>query len=129
MRAKRILVPQRLRSITGGFAFIPHRFLTDGFCASLEREELLLYFLLVLVSDRHGLSFYGYDAICSLLKISLEEYIAARNGLIEKDLLAFDGRVFQVLALPEKAPEHGDRWQDSARIRQLIEESLSGGAL
>jgi hypothetical protein len=129
MRAKRILIPQRLRSIKGGFAFIPHRFLTDGFCAYWEREELLLYFLLVLVSDRHGLSFYGYDAICSLLKISLEEYIAARNGLIEKDLIAFDGRMFQVLELPEKAPEHGESRQDPARIRQLIEESFPGGAL
>jgi len=129
MRAKRILIPQRLRSIKGGFAFIPHRFIADGFCAYLEREELLLYFLLVLVSDRHGVSFYGYDGICSLLKISLEEYIAARNGLIEKDLIAFDGRVFQVLELPEKAPEYGESRQDPARIRQLIEESFPGGAL
>ena len=129
MIAKRILIAQRLRSIKGGFGFIPHRFLTDGFCAYLEREELLLYFLLVLVSDRHGLSFYGYDAICSLLKISLEEYIEARNGLIEKDLIAFDGRVFQVLELPEKAPEYGGSREDPARIRQLIEESLQGGEL
>jgi hypothetical protein len=129
MIVKRILIPERLRSIKGGFGFIPHRFLTDGFCAYLEREELLLYFLLVLVSDRHGLSFYGYDAICSLLKISLEEYIEARTGLIEKDLIAFDGRVFQVLELPEKAPECFGGREDPARIRQLIEESFPGGEL
>jgi len=127
MTVKRILIPERLRSIKGGFGFIAHRFLTDGFFACLEREELLLYFLLVLVSDRHGLSFYGYDAICSLLKISLEEYIEARNGLIEKDLVAFDGRVFQVLELPQKVPECFGGQQNPARIRQLIEESLQGG--
>ena len=45
MIKKRILDPERLRRIEGGFAFIPHRFLTDGFLAELSRDEILLYFL------------------------------------------------------------------------------------
>ena len=67
MIKKKILNPNRLRRIDAGFSFIPHRFLTDGFLASLSQKEILLYLFLVLVSDRHGLSFYSYDSICSLL--------------------------------------------------------------
>lgn len=103
MIKKKILNSQRIRCIDGGFSFIPHRFLSDGFLAALDQEEFLLYFFLILASDRNGLSFYSYDAICTLLQLSLDQYIEARNGLIKKDLIAFDGTVFQVLALPQKA--------------------------
>lgn len=102
MVKKKILNPDRIRRITAGFSFIPHRFLRDGFLSSLHQKELLLYLFLVIVSDRHGLSFYSYDAICSLLQLELDQYIAARDALIEKDLIAFDGTVFQVLELPAK---------------------------
>lgn len=94
------LVSHRVRSINGSFAFIEHRFLRHGFWASLSHHELLLYFFLVLVADRQGLSFYSYDKICSLLAISVDEYILARDRLIDKDLLAFDGTFFQILSLP-----------------------------
>jgi len=99
---KRILCHERVRKIAGSFAFIEHRFLRDGFFVTLGHHELLLYVFLVLAADRHGISFYRYDRICSLLRLSVEEYIEARNHLIDKDLLAFDGTLFQVLSLPEK---------------------------
>ena len=60
MIRKKLLNPERIRRIDGGFSFIPHRFLSDGFLASLDQKELLLYLFLILVSDRHGLSFYSY---------------------------------------------------------------------
>jgi len=99
---KKPLVPGRLRTIQGSFATIEHRFLRDGFWNTLSHHELLLYFFLVLVADRHGLSFYGYDKLCSLLQMSLDDYLEARNQLIQKDLIAFDGRIFQVLSLPDR---------------------------
>ncbi len=102
MIKKKVLDPERIRRIDGGFSFIPHRFLADGFLASLSQKELLLYLFLILASDRNGLSFYSYDAICTLLQLSLEQYVEARNSLVGKDLIAFDGTVFQVLALPQK---------------------------
>ena len=97
---RNLLVSNRVRQINGSFAFIEHRFLRHGFWASLGHHELLLYFFLVMVSDRQGLSFYSYDKICSLLAISVDEYIMARDNLINKDLIAFDGTFFQVLSLP-----------------------------
>ena len=103
MIRKKIINPDRIRSINGGFSFIPHRFVTDGYLASLGQTQLLLYLFLVLVSDRFGLSYYAYDSICSLLQLTLDEYIAARDSLLKKDLIAFDGTLFQVLELPAKA--------------------------
>jgi len=103
MIRKKIINPDRIRSIKGGFSFIPHRFVTDGFLSSLAPTQLLLYLFLVLVSDRYGLSYYAYDSICSLLQLTLDDYIQARDGLLKKDLIAFDGTLFQVLELPAKA--------------------------
>jgi len=94
--------PERLRKIDGGFAFIPHRFLHDGFLASLSPTEIELYFFLVLAGDRQGLSYYHYDRICSVLQMDLDTYVDSRNRLIERDLLAFDGTRFQILSLPER---------------------------
>lgn len=124
MIKKKVINPNRIRRIDGGFSFIPHRFLTDGFVSSLDQKELLVYFFLVLVSDRYGLSFYSYDAICSLLELSADEYLAARDGLIKKDLIAFDGTLFQVLELPRKPTGHPRPPQGPALIAQLIRTSL-----
>jgi len=101
MIEKRALCPERVRTINGSFAFLEHRFLSDGFWQTLDHHALLLYVFLVLVGDRKGLSYYSYDKICTLVKLSLDDYILARNQLVEKDLIAFDGRLFQVLSLPQ----------------------------
>ena len=97
------LEPDRIRKITGSFAFIEHRFLHDGFWSSLDHHQLLLYLFLIIVADRNGLSYYSYDKICTLLRISVDEYILARNTLIDQNMIAFDGYLFQVLSLPEEA--------------------------
>ena len=44
--------------------------------------------------------YYSFDKICALLQLSLDDYLIARNALIKKDLIAFDGHLFQVLSLP-----------------------------
>ncbi len=122
---KKVLNVDRVRKINGSFSFIPHRFVLDGFLAALGQKELLLYLFLVLVSDRNGLSFYNYDSICTLLELSLEEYIASRDSLIEKDLIAFDGTVFQVLSLPKKEPYKKKR-QRRAALEELLQQTVKG---
>ena len=125
MIKKRVLAPKRIRRIDGGFSFIPHRFLTDGFLASLDQPEILLYLFLILASDRNGLSFYSYDAICTFLYITVDEYIEARDSLIKKGLIAFDGTLFQVLDLP-KEPVQRKQQQNhgSMKIENLIQHSI-----
>ena len=125
MIKKKVLNPTRVRKINGGFSFIPHRFVFDGFLAALGQNELLLYLFLVLVSDRNGLSFYSYDTTCSLLEMSLDEYVASRNSLIDKDLIAFDGTLFQVLDLPEKLPDRQER-EVRSPVETLIQQTVKG---
>lgn len=129
MVIKRIIDPNRIRRIDGGFSFIPHRFLMDGFLEALSQKEFLLYLFLVLASDRYGLSFYSYDVICSLLQLSADDYIDARDGLIKKDFIAFDGTVFQVLSLPSRPLPATSTKVDPdlkyrVRIKKLIQHSL-----
>jgi hypothetical protein len=120
MIRKKILDPARVRRIDGGFGFIPHRFITGGFVSALGPHELLLYFFLVLVADRNGLSYYAYDSICTLLSMDLDRYIEARDGLIAKDLIGFDGSVFQVLSLPEQPPVCMRKAAPSDRLCALV---------
>lgn len=133
MMEKSPLCPERVRKITGSFAFLEHRFVRDGFWTSLSHHEVLLYIFLVLVADRHGLSYYSFDKICGLLQLSLDDYLIARNALIKKDLIAFDGHLFQVLSLPPRpvfqppTPFHSAQQMaqaDPATIRQIIRNSL-----
>ena len=119
MIKKKILNRERVRRIKGGFSYIPHRFLADGFLEDLSQKELLLYLFLVLASDRYGLSYYAYDRICSMLKLTGEDYIEARDNLLEKDLIAFDGTLYQVLDLPGKPIR-----QNRQLINDLVEHCL-----
>ena len=132
MIKKKILEPNRVRGIDGGFSFIPHRFITDGFLSSLGQIEILLYLFLCLVSDRYGLSFYSYDAICCFLRFSVDDYVQARDGLIEKNLIAFNGTIYQVLELPSKpvqdfAKKLDHQWHRSEyrrHVKNIIQQSL-----
>ena len=124
------ILPERRRTIDGSFVFVPHRLLRHGFFAALSSEERDLYFFLLLAGDRNGLSFYHYDSICSVLECSLDSYLEARNGLIAKNLIAFDGTRFQVLSLPDKPNARASppletsrdlENHDPATIRRLID--------
>jgi hypothetical protein len=101
MVSKSLIQPELRRVLAPPFAWIDRHFLFDGFLAHLSQGENLLYFFLSLAADRDGLSFYSYDKICQLLKLSVDDYIRARDGLLQKKLIAFDGRQFQVLQLPQ----------------------------
>jgi hypothetical protein len=121
----------RIRRIAGGFAFVPNDFLHHGFFAPLSHAERSLYFFLVLAGDR--VSFYTYDRICDTLELTPDEYLLVRNRLVDNDLIAFDGRRFQVLSLPpapiapaprplvtqEDLEDH-----DPATVRHIIKSSL-----
>jgi hypothetical protein len=129
------IVAERVRRIDGqSFAFLPHRFLRDGFFAALSADELSLYVMLVLAADRFGVSFYHYDSICSMTQMPLERYLEARQALIRKDLIAFDGTRFQVLSLPARPlvptpralqTDEDFEADDPATVRHLIQSTFS----
>ena len=77
----------RIRSIRGSFSWIDHRF--------------LLYFVLVAVSNRDGVSFYSDERLAEILDIRhVHELAGARDELIDRDLIAFEHGIYQVLDLP-----------------------------
>ena len=124
MLSPKPLVPNRVRKIQGSFSWIDHRLITGGFLEPLTPLEILLYFFLVAVGDRQGLSFYHDDRLGRLLKIDLAALGKARRGLIEQSLLAYDPPLYQVLALPpqpQTVTEDLDREKALAAIRRIRE--------
>ena len=127
MISQQPIIAERIRRISGSFSWIDHRILIDGFLTSMSRDEIVLYFFLVLVGDKNGVSFYSYDRICQLLKIELDEYIQARNLLLKRSLIAFHEGRFQVLELPcQQAqlnePQRGDEFRSLKHIFQTLME-------
>jgi hypothetical protein len=97
--------PDRRRSIRGSFSWIDHRFLREGFDQGLTRLEKLLYFVLVAVSNQDGVSFYSDARLAELLDIRFpHELEAARQELVTRDLIAYEGGIYQVLDLPACSP-------------------------
>jgi hypothetical protein len=97
--------PDRIRSIHGSFSWIDHRFLRQGFDQGLTRFEKLLYFVLIAVSNRDGVSFYSDERLAEILEIHhAHELIGARNELVARNLIAFEEGLYQVLDLPPRSP-------------------------
>jgi hypothetical protein len=100
--------PDRRRSIRGSFSWIDHRFLREGFDQGLTRLEKLLYFVLVAVSNQDGVSFYSDARLAELLDIRFpQELDGARKELVERDLIAYESGIYQVLDLPVRPPRQG----------------------
>lgn len=100
--------PDRRRSIRGSFSWIDHRFLREGFDEGLTRLEKLLYFVLVAVSNQDGVSFYSDARLAELLDARFpHELVSARNELVARDLIAYEGGIYQVLDLPAGSPRKG----------------------
>jgi len=57
--------------------------------------------------------------MCTLLRITVDQFILARDELIEKDLIAFDGRTFQVLSLPLHGPAQPTPLKGKEQMRDL----------
>ena len=123
MFSKEPIYPNRVRKIISSFSWIDHRILHDGYLKSMSPHEILLYFFLVLVGDKNGISYYSYDKICDLLKFYPNEFVKARNQLIHKSLIAHKNGRFQVLQLPEieKRHDHCNDIQRTYSARSLKE--------
>ena len=111
MIEKHLLLPQRLRRPpTTGWSWVDRRFLREH-GDYLSREALLLYLFLVAVADRYGLSFYSDHTLASRLRLSLPALERARQELLDRDLIAHQLPLVQVLSLPtpavQRRPEPG----------------------
>ena len=100
MIPKRVLVADRLRRPpSSGWSWVDRRFLREH-GDYLSREAVLLYLFFATVADKHGLSFYSDNAMACILHISKQDLQKARDELLERDLIAFQLPLVQVLSLP-----------------------------
>ena len=121
MIQKRILVAQRLRRPPAtGWSWVDRRFLREH-GDYLSREAILLYLFLCAVADRHGLSFYSDHTLTSRLRLSQQVLEQARQELLDRDLIAHQLPLVQVLSLPapgvRRRPEPG---QGLIRLGELF---------
>jgi len=100
MDRPRPLRTDRLRQMERPFGWVAFRILTSGLLGQLSTEAKLLYFVLCLVADRQGLSYWGHRRLQELLRLSPGELEGAQRELCDTDLVAFDGWLYQVLSLP-----------------------------
>jgi hypothetical protein len=111
MIQKHILVPERLRQPPAtGWSWLDRLFLREH-GDHLSREAVLLYLFLAAVADRHGLSFYSDTTLSSRLRLSAPVLVQAREELLNRDLIAHQLPLVQVLSLPprgiQRRPEPG----------------------
>jgi hypothetical protein len=109
MRPPQLLRPDRLRSIEceRPFGWLSCRLLSGDLLRLMSPSAKTLYLHLALAADRCGLSFWGDRRIQQTIGLGTAELHHAREQLIALDLLAFDGRTYQLLSLPDyRPPEH-----------------------
>jgi len=78
-----------------------------GIFAQLSSLAKLLYCFLCIVANREGVSYYGDYRLTMELKLSGTELRHARDELCRCDLIAFDGKYYQVLSLPAATTPKG----------------------
>jgi hypothetical protein len=103
--SKRPLDPERIRKPpAAGFSWIDRRLVRDGWIERLPKDALLLYFFLVAVSDKDGLSFYADLTVCRILDLCKDELPQAREWLLRAGLILHDHPLYQVLPLVSGGP-------------------------
>lgn len=97
---KQLLRPERLRQVPEQFSWIDQSLVQQHFIDRCDARSAALYLFLVTVSDAQGLSYYGAATLAGRLRLSDEQFAAARQQLIDLDLIAYRAPLYQVLALP-----------------------------
>jgi hypothetical protein len=97
---KQLLRPERLRQVPEQFSWVDQALVQHHLIDRCETRSAALYLFLITVSDAQGLSYYGAATLARRLHLSEEQFAAARQQLIDLDLIAYRSPLYQVLALP-----------------------------
>lgn len=110
MIQKRVLSPDRVRRLPQrDWSWIDRRF-QRRFAAKLSGDAVFLYYILVAVSDKNGLSYYSDNSLALMVRTSLAALTKARQELIDLNLVAYQPPLLQVLSLP---PDEQSQPRDS----------------
>ena len=127
---KHLLRPERLRHIPPSFSWVDHRLVRHEYLARANHSAWTLYLFLVTVADAQGLSFYSNAAVCRRLIMDQVTLSAARQQLIQADLIAYRKPLYQVLSLPEdpQPPSEPDapRSSEAKSVAAILRRALEG---
>jgi len=128
---KHLLRPQRLRHIPPSFSWVDHRLVRHDYLPRADHSAWTLYLFLVAVADAQGLSYYSDPAIGRHLKMDAVALSAARQQLVQTDLIAYKKPLYQVLALPDDpkastAPSSPRSGQVQS-VADVLRRALKGG--
>jgi hypothetical protein len=96
---KRPISLTKLRQVPSQFSWVDQRLVQERYIDHLSHEACALYLFLVTVADAQGVSFYADRSLCQRLSMTLPVLRQARQALITGGLVAYEGPLYQVLAL------------------------------
>ena len=132
MITKHLLRTDRQRQIPPSFSWVDHRLIRHAHLRGCDHSAWALYLFVVTVSDVQGLSYYSDAAISRHLKMELLQLSAARQQLLQADLIAYRKPLYQVLSLPDpaapvplaSAPQRAGQAQS---VGDILRKALTGG--
>lgn len=132
MIEKHLLRPQRQRHIPSSFSWVDHRLVRQEYLPRAGHSSWALYLFLVTVADVQGLSYYSDASLGRHLHLDPVQLSAARQQLIDLDLIAYRKPLYQVLSLPEETPvtpaTESPRSGQVQSVAEVLRRALAGGA-
>lgn len=98
-----------------------------GRCARCDCDALALYLFLLTVSDAQGLSYYSELSIARFLRLEILQLSAARQQLVDSELIAYQKPLYQVLSLEPIEPPT-QRSGAPVSVGELLRRLLEKGA-
>lgn len=96
---KHPLDSKRLRQVPTQFSWVDHRLVRGRLLSGTSTDGWALYLFLVSVADELGLSYYSARSICDHLGVDSQALSQARAQLLERELIAWEAPLYQVLDL------------------------------
>lgn len=122
-----LLEPRRVRRPRGPYGWVELKVVTGGFLERLASNEALTYLFLCTVGNALGLSFWSTNRIGRILHLQTATVTDALEALVTAGLIAWNGRVVQVLPLPSEGVQSGtDRHPLEQRKRPIASVASSG---
>lgn len=101
---KRLLCPDRVRQVPPRFSWVDQRLFRENHCSQCGSDALALYLFLLTVADAQGLSYYSDASVGRLLGWEGLQLSAARQRLLQAQLIAYDKPLYQILSLDPLRP-------------------------
>ena len=128
MNEKKLLLrPERLRRVPSQFSWVDQRLFRQERCSRCDPPALAVYLFLLTAADAQGLSYFSDASLSRFLHLDGLQLSAARQRLIQADLIAYRKPLYQVLCLDRIDPP-GQRTGDVNSVGELLRRVLEKGA-